>query len=192
MHFSIRFWLPFSLVALAGPVLAEDPASAIDLFNGKDLTGWSLVTHPASDIAKICHVTADGTLAVAGKPVGYLLADGTYKNYTLHVEWRWPAQASSKSNSGFLVDIASGPIDRDTWPLCFQVQTNLGRAGDLLPMAGASFVEKLSVTAPDAKTPQLDRKNWVPSEKTPRGMECLRYRLQGRRDPVHGQRRPSE
>jgi len=33
----------------------------------------------------------------------------------------------------------------------------LNRAGDMLPMQGATFAEKLS-TAPSAKTPQLDRR----------------------------------
>jgi hypothetical protein len=147
------------------------PVGSIELFNGKDLTGWSLVTNPSADIAAVCHVTPEGVLAVAGKPVGYLLADGTYTNYRLHAEWRWPADAAKSSNSGFLVFIASGPIDRKTWPLCFQVQTKLNRAGDLLPMAGATFAEPLS-TKPGAMTPQLDRRQ--PSSEKPLGQwnEC--------------------
>jgi hypothetical protein len=156
-----------AVLALGGTALrAVTPAGSTDLFNGKDLTGWSLVTNPAADIAAVCHVTADGVLACAGKPVGYLLADGTYTNYRLHAEWRWPADAAKSSNSGFLVFIASGPIDRKTWPLCFQVQTKLNRAGDLLPMAGATFAEPLS-TPPGAKTPQLDRRQ--PSSEKPLG-----------------------
>jgi len=145
-------------LALALSAHAQAPAASGDLFNGKDLTGWSLVTPEATDIATVCHVTSEGAMAVAGKPVGYLLADGTYKNYQLHVEWRWPANAVKNSNSGFLIAIASGPIDRKTWPLCFQVQTKLNRGGDILPMAGAKFAEPLS-TAPGAATPQLNRQH---------------------------------
>ncbi len=55
-----------------------------------------------------------------------------------------------------LINIASGPIDRNIWPLCFQIQTKIAHVGDLLPMAGAKFAESLS-TAPGAKTPQLER-----------------------------------
>ena len=122
-----------TLFACATSLHAQAPAAAADLLNGKDLTGWTLVTSLPSDIAVVCHVAADGTVAVAGKPVGYLLAAGTYTNYRLHVEWRWPASAAKNSNGGVLVHISSGPIDRKTWPLCFQVQTKLLRAGDLLP-----------------------------------------------------------
>jgi hypothetical protein len=152
-----------SCVALAVSAQAQTPA-ATDLFNGKDLTGWSLVTPDHTAIAAVCHVTAEGAMAVAGKPVGYLLADGTYKNYQLHVEWRWPADAVKNSNSGVLVHIASGPIDRNTWPLCFQVQNKITRAGDLIPMGGAKFAEALS-TAPGAVTPQLYRQHKDSSEK---------------------------
>ena len=147
-----------AFLALGGAMLrAVSPAKSIDLLNGKDLSGWTLVTNPAADIGAVCQVTAEGTVAVAGKPIGYLLVNETYTNYRLHAEWRWPADAAKSSNSGFLVYIASGPIDRNTWPLCFQVQTKLNRAGDILPMAGATFAEPLS-TPPGAKTPQIDRR----------------------------------
>jgi hypothetical protein len=151
----------FALLGCLGLALAaraQAPAATVDLLNGRDLAGWSLVTPEPSDINAVCHVTADGAVAVAGKPVGYLLADGTYSNYRLHAEWRWPANAVKNSNSGFLLHIASGPIDRKTWPLCFQVQTKLNRAGDILPMAGAKFAEPLS-TPPGAPTPQINRQH---------------------------------
>ena len=49
-----------------------------------------------------------------------------------------------------LVHISSGPKDR-AWPLSLQIQTKHGAAGDLLPMAGASFAEPLT-SAPGAAT----------------------------------------
>ncbi len=138
-------------------------AAPVDLFNGRDLTGWELVANPATDISLACHVVDGGVIAVAGKPVGYLLAAGSYANYRLHVEYRWPAEAARNSNSGVMVHISSGPVDRNTWPVCYQIQTKINRAGDLLPMAGARFAETLS-TAPEATTPQLDHLGLV-SEK---------------------------
>jgi hypothetical protein len=134
---------------------AENAKREIDLLAGKDLSALEYVTKPATDIATVCHFTDDGALAIVGKPIGFLATKATYHNYRLHAEWRWPADAAKNSNSGVLLHIASGPKDR-AWPLCFQLQTKPTRAGDLLPMAGASFAEKLS-TAPGAKTPQLDR-----------------------------------
>jgi subtilisin family serine protease len=124
------------------------------------------VSPSPTDIKTVCTVRPDGVLAVAGKPVGYLVTTGSYENYRLHVEYRWPADAARNSNSGVLVHVASGPVDRNTWPLCFQVQTNVTRAGDLLPMAGAKFTESLS-TAPGARTPQLDRRQ--PDSEKPLG-----------------------
>ena len=137
-------------IGLAGTAL---PA---ELFNGRDLTGWELVSASAADVTAVCQVTAEGVLAVAGNPVGYLETTGTYQNYRLHLEYRWTAKSDRPANGGVLLHISSGPVDRNTWPVCFQVQTKVGRAGDLLPMAGAKFAEPLS-TPPDAKTPQLDR-----------------------------------
>jgi hypothetical protein len=144
------------LIFLLATIGLAGAAAPAELFNGKDLTGWELVASPAADLAVVCHVTADGVMAVVGKPVGYLATAGTYQNYRLLLEYRWTAKSDRPANGGVLVHIASGPVDRDTWPLCFQIQTKEGRAGDLLPMAGAKFAEALS-TAPDAKTPQLDR-----------------------------------
>jgi len=145
-----------TLALLASLARAESPKHPLDLFNGQDLAGWELVAVPATDLATVCHFKADGSLAVAGKPVSFLATKASYENYHLHVEWRWPADAAKNSNSGVLLHISGGPKDR-AWPLCFQMQTKPTRAGDLLPMAGAAFVEKLS-TPPEAKTPQLDRR----------------------------------
>lgn len=156
-----------TLLAVLVPALPlRAAAPAIDLFNGRDLAGWSLVTPQGADIAEVCHVTAEGAMAVAGKPIGYLLSDADYPNYRLHVEWRWPVHAARNSNSGILVDLSGGPVDRKTWPKCIQVQTKTGRAGDLLPMAGAGFAEALS-TPPGAMTPQLNRRE--PSSEKPLG-----------------------
>ena len=159
---------PFlSVLALAASVssVADTPTKDTPLFDGKTLTGWSLVSPSGAKIGDICHVSAAGTIEVAdtSKTLGYLLADGSYTNFKLHIEWRWPADAKKSSNSGFLMNISSGPVDRATWPVCLQVQTKLNHAGDFLPMAGFSFAEKLS-TPPDAKTPQLDGQK-LPAEK---------------------------
>jgi subtilisin family serine protease len=153
-----------SVLSIFGAALAAAPAT--DLWNGKDLTGWEFVSPTSAEIKAVCTIRPDGVLAVVGKPVGYLVTTGSYENYRLHIEYRWPADAVNNSNSGVLVHVASGPVDRNTWPLCFQVQTKVTRAGDLLPMAGAKFAEPLS-TAPGARTPQLERRQ--PDSEKPLG-----------------------
>ncbi|WP_158277605.1 DUF1080 domain-containing protein [Opitutus sp. ER46] len=148
------------LVALAAGALgflaSARAAEPVDLFPRGDLSAWEYVTVPAAPIATVCRAGADGVISVTGKPVGYLATRKSYDNYRLHAEWRWAADAPKNANGGVLLHIASGPKDR-AWPVSIQVQTKIGRAGDLLPMAGAVFAEKLS-TAAEAKTPQLNRR----------------------------------
>ena len=128
-----RLILSFCCLASAGAVQAAPPA---ELWNGRDFAGWEFVTSPAIDIAAVCHINGLA-LAAAGRPVGYLATVAAHANYRLHVEWRWPEKPG---NGGILLHIASGPKDRQ-WPLCFQVQLKAHRAGDILPMAGATCAE---------------------------------------------------
>ncbi len=139
--------LALPLLATSAPA-AESPARPTDLFAGHNLTAWELVVEPAADIATVCKFNTDGTLAVTGKPSSFFATKLSYENYRLHAEWRWPA---APGNSGILLHIASGPKDRQ-WPLSHQVQTKNTAAGDLLPMAGATFAEPLT-SAPGAATP---------------------------------------
>ena len=146
---------PLALAALILGTIAATRAAApaTELWNGHDLTGWTFVTNPAVDIAAVCQATPDGALAAAGRPIGYLLAaPGTYTNFRLHVEWRW---SEKPGNGGVLVHIASGPRDRQ-WPLCFQIQLKAHRAGDVLPMAGATCAELPSPTATQVARTGID------------------------------------
>ena len=146
-------WFGIGASALRG-FAAQAPE---ELWNGRDFSGWRLVAEPATEISSVCTASPDGVLAVAGKPVGYLTTSTTHTNYRLHVEWRWPG---TPGNGGILLHIVSGPKDRQ-WPECFQIQLKHTRAGDVLPMAGATLAE---LPAPDAK--QVDRKA-DSSEKPP-------------------------
>jgi hypothetical protein len=128
-----------------GIALAAGGAAADELF--KDLNGWTLRTEPAAAIAGAVAVQADGTLALAGAPPGFLATTASYRNYRLHVEWRWPGKPG---NGGVLLHISDGPMDR-VWPLSVQVQTKFGSVGDLLPMAGAQFAEPLTGDKPPLK-----------------------------------------
>jgi hypothetical protein len=147
----------FSTSAACGAAV-ELPAN---LLGAARLDAWELVATPPAAIASVLATTADGAMAIAGKPVGYLQTKAVYHDYELHLEWRWTAEPG---NAGVLLHIDSGPLDRHVWPRCLQVQTKHTRAGDLLPMAGAKFAEPL---ATGAKTPQRDR--LAPSSEKPPG-----------------------
>lgn len=137
-----------SVLGLVATGIGLSAAEARPLFNGRDLAGWEFTGTPtAADIATVCTVHEDGVIAAAGQPIGFIATTGRHSNYRLHAEWRWPGKPG---NGGVLVHISSGPKDR-AWPVSFQVQTKHGAAGDLLPMAGASFAEPLT-SAPGAAT----------------------------------------
>lgn len=132
------FKLHCSLIALA---FASANAFADDLLVKGP--GWEALTSPAASLADIVTVLPDGVVALSGKPAGYIATLTSYRNYRLHVEWRWSGQPG---NAGVLLHISPGPLDR-VWPLSVQVQTKHGSAGDLLPMAGARFAEAVSAGA---------------------------------------------
>jgi hypothetical protein len=144
----------FILLGVAATALQIHAASSgteLNL-NPQDLSDWELITPEHVSIATSCSAADHDALAVSGKPIGYLQTRAEFKNFTLHAEWRWTAQPG---NGGVLVHIATGPIDRNIWPRSQQIQLKHDNAGDLLPMAGATFAETLS-TPPNAKTPALN------------------------------------
>jgi hypothetical protein len=121
-------------------LVSAQAASAMDLFNGRDFSGWELKTSPAAAVDSVFRMLPDGVIASTGQPPGFLATLNNYRNYKLHVEWRW---SGKPGNGGILLHISDGPMDR-VWPPSLQVQTKKGNAGDLLPMAGASFAEPLT------------------------------------------------
>src|SRR6478735_2734276 len=142
----MRFLTPLLLLTAALTATAQ-AASPEALFNGHDFTGWQYSGAAGVDIAAVCTQNADGVIAAAGKPSGYIATTNSYANFRLHAEWRWSGQPG---NGGVLVHISSGPKDR-VWPACYQVQLKNKSVGDLLPMAGATFAEALT-SAPGAAT----------------------------------------
>jgi len=133
------------ILLAAACLSAAGSASSADLL--KDLSAWELRTEPAATLASAVVMRSDGVVAVAGLPSGFLATTTGYRNYRLHVEWRWPGKTG---NGGVLLHISEGPMDR-VWPLSVQVQTKFGSVGDLLPMAGAKFAEPLTGDKPQVK-----------------------------------------
>lgn len=147
-----------SAMCSAALLLTVQSTSAEELFNGRDFSNWELKTTPAADIGQVFRLGADGVIASSGQPSGYLGTLKSYRNYRLHVEWRWTGKPG---NGGVLLHISDGPMDR-VWPLSLQVQTKHGSAGDILPMAGAGFTEPL--TSAPAAEPRIKAKMAADSE----------------------------
>jgi len=135
-------------LALVCAMLGACAAGPAPLFGAQGFDGFELVTTPAATMDQVLTAGPGGTIALAGNPPGYVATRASYTNYRLHAEWRWNGKPG---NGGVLLHIQGGPKDR-VWPLSQQVQTKIHAAGDLLPMAGASFAEPLT-SAPGAATP---------------------------------------
>jgi hypothetical protein len=110
-----------------------EPGKKTMLFNGKDMSGWKLfIPDKNADVNKIWSVR-DGVIHCEGKPNGYIRTQAEYKNYKLHMEWRWPDEPS---NSGVLLH-SSG---RDkVWPRCIECQLKAVSAGDFVLMNGTGI-----------------------------------------------------
>lgn len=134
-------------------------AGAENLFNGRDFAGWELRSDPAAVAGDVFKLLPDGVIASDGKPAGFLATTNGYRNYRLHVEWRW---TDKPGNGGVLLHISDGPMDR-VWPTSIQVQTKHGAAGDLLPMAAATFAE--SPTSAPGTQPVIKARTGANSER---------------------------
>ncbi len=116
------------------------PKEKIDLFNGKDFTGWKLfVKEPDFDLSKNWKVK-NGEVMCGGRPSGYMRTEKDYADYKFHVEWRW---AQKPGNSGTLVHM-SGPDN--VWPKSIECQMLSGNAGDFYVIEGTEFKQHADAT----------------------------------------------
>ncbi|MDA7979690.1 MAG: DUF1080 domain-containing protein [Pirellulales bacterium] len=73
----------------------DDVPQFVDLFNGRDLSGWANV-NTAPDTWSV----RDGLLVCTGKPIGVMRSEKQYENFILHIEWR---HMKAGGNSGVFV-----------------------------------------------------------------------------------------
>jgi len=110
---------------MMGTLLAGEP---VQLFNGKDFTGWTFdISREGVKPERIWSVE-DGILVCKGKPAGVIRTEKDYGNYELVVEWRWP-EGKKPGNSGCLIH-CSEPRSWGPWPKSLEAQIQSGDAGD--------------------------------------------------------------
>lgn len=86
----------------------------VDLFNGKDLSGWVDVnTSPDTWSVR------DGMLICTGRPIGVMRSDKQYENFILIVEWR---HMEAGGNSGVFLWSDAIADREDTLPNGMEVQ----------------------------------------------------------------------
>lgn len=96
----LAFGMCSTRVESQGAEPQDAPAKAdgmqfVELFNGKDLSGWVDVnTSPDTWAAK------DGLLVCSGQPIGVMRSEKQYENFLLHIEWR---HMKPGGNSGVFV-----------------------------------------------------------------------------------------
>ena len=126
--------LPAAAVEMTAPIT---PASHVDLFNGKDFTGWKIISRSTNAPTDTWMVT-NGVIHCTGKSVGYFRTEKSFRDFTLTVEWRFVKVAPKADNTGVLVHIQ---LPDKVWPMCVQNQGKSGRQGDLFVMSGAECRE---------------------------------------------------
>lgn len=119
MHNRIR---PSKLIlSLSGLVVAACVTNCngqslefVDLFNGKDLTGFVDVnTSPDTWSVR------DGLLICTGQPIGVMRTEKQYENFVLEIEWR---HMEAGGNSGVFIWCDAQPQERSRLPMGMEVQ----------------------------------------------------------------------
>jgi hypothetical protein len=127
-------------------------AQTIDLFNGKDLTGWHADV-PEMDNnpdVKSPFIVRDGMLVSLGTPGGHLITDEVYEDYRLEVEYRF---AGEPGNCGVLVHASTPRALYEMFPQSIEVQMMHENAGDFW-----CIVE--DITVPDMESRRGPREEW--------------------------------
>lgn len=100
--------------------------TAIELFNGKDLAGWTPYLGSPGDPAKVWSVR-DGVLICEGNPVGYIRTQQKFMSFELELEWRFEPTKGA-GNSGVLLRVVG---EDQVWPKSIEAQLHSENAGDI-------------------------------------------------------------
>jgi hypothetical protein len=123
-----------ALAAVLSPAAAMAQPTAVRLFNGQNLSGWShFLVDPKVPAADVWSVR-DGVLVCKGEPLGYLYTNTEHTSFRLVVEWRWAPGAAARlgraPNSGVLLRVNGEPKPKGI-PRAYEAQLQAGSAGDL-------------------------------------------------------------
>jgi hypothetical protein len=134
------------------------PDRVIQLFNGRDLTGWrpDVPTKDTTPDAPDSFIVRDGMLVSLGRPRGHLLTEAAYRDYRLEVEYRFPGKPG---NCGVLVHASRLRALPKMFPQSIEVQMNSGHAGDFW-----CIEENIEVPDMTARRPRKEGQKYGGSE----------------------------
>lgn len=121
-----------TLLALLLMTIGGVKSQTVELFNGKDLSGWN---EWVGDTNKGVFSVKEGAIHCTGNPMGFLYTKEVYTDYQLHVEWRWDGEAS---NSGIFIFMQP---EHKHWCNAIEVQLCAGEAGDFVLLGGSDIQE---------------------------------------------------
>jgi hypothetical protein len=111
------------------------PGQSVDLFNGKDLTGWKhVLADPSAPRDKVWQVR-EGMIICRGEPVGFLYSEREFTNFRFEVEYRW-APGTKPGNSGIFSRVSD--ISKSI-PRSVEVQLAHKSAGDVMGLQGLTI-----------------------------------------------------
>ncbi len=102
------------LAAVSIPAPGQSAPVFVDLFNGKDLSGWVPVNTEKSTWSM-----KDGVLVCSGHPIGVMRSEKQYENFILQVEWK---HIEPGGNSGMFVWSNAQPGEKNRLPDGVEVQ----------------------------------------------------------------------
>jgi hypothetical protein len=125
----------FSAVLIASLIMIScNSTETVELFNGENLENWDTYVSVDSIKASDLFWVEDGMIHTAGVPHGYIRTKESYRNFKLHVEWRW---VDEPTNSGVLLHVTGKDM---IWPLCIEAQLKNDRAGDIVLIGKGSGI----------------------------------------------------
>ena len=193
-----------ALVLFAAPAFAQQPKDWIQLFNGRDLTGWTpkIRGYAAGENFGNTFIVRDGKLAVDytaypefKERFGHLFWRDSYSYYTIAVEYRFVSEQSTGGpgwalrNSGIMVHgqtAQSMGKDQD-FPISIEVQLLGGNGKDARTNAnlctpGTNVVmggKLIAAHCVQAASQTYHGEQWVRVEATVLGSERIIHRING-------------
>jgi hypothetical protein len=98
-----------------------------DLFNGKDMTGWTYFLNDENAKMEDVWSVQDGVIICKGKPTGYIKTEEKYTNYELTLEWRFNPDKGAGNSGVLLRQVGEDKI----WPKSVEAQLFSKNAGDI-------------------------------------------------------------
>lgn len=127
-------------------------SQTIQLFNGKDLSGWHMDVPMMDTIldAPNPFMVRNGNLVSLGTPNGHLITDQSFENYRLNVQYRFVGEPG---NCGVLVHASTPRALYQMFPKSMEVQMMHENAGDFW-----CIVE--DITVPDMEERRGPKSEW--------------------------------